>query len=36
MDGKRFGAWFVISGAIENCMDPKLHLIQNERIDEVN
>lgn len=30
-----FDAWFVKGGIIENCMDWEIHMIQNERIDEI-
>jgi len=33
---ERFGAWFVKSGTIADCMDSELNLIQNERIDEIS
>ena len=29
-------AWFIKNGIIEDCMDHELHLIQNERIDEIS
>ena len=32
----RFDAWFVKGGKIENCMDWEIHMIQNERIDEIS
>lgn len=31
-----FDSWFVKNGTIENCMDPEIHMIQNERIDEIS
>ena len=31
-----FSAWFVRNGSIENCIDQDMHLIQNERIDEIS
>lgn len=32
----KFDSWFVKNGMIENCMDPEIHMIQNERIDEIS
>lgn len=29
-------AWFIKNGMIEDCMDHKLHLVQNEKIDEIS
>ena len=31
-----FDSWFVKNGIIENCMDLEIHMIQNERIDEIS
>ncbi len=31
-----FGSWFVKNGIIENCMDAEIHMIQNEKIDEIS
>ena len=31
-----FNSWFVKNGIIENCMDLEIHMIQNERIDEIS
>lgn len=31
-----FNSWFVKNGKIENCMDLEIHMIQNERIDEIS
>ncbi len=31
-----FDSWFVKNGIIENCMDSEIHMIQNERIDEIS
>lgn len=36
LDLDRFNAWFVKDGIIENCMDPEIGMIQNERIDEIS
>lgn len=36
LDLGRFRAWFVKDGTIENCMDPEIGMIQNERIDEIS
>lgn len=36
LDFKRFDSWFVKSGTIENCMDSEVHMIQNEKIDEIS
>ena len=36
LDHDHFGSWFVKNGVIENCMDPEIHMIQNERIDEIS
>ena len=29
-------SWFVKNGTIENCMDADIHMIQNEKIDEIS
>lgn len=36
LDYHYFDSWFVKDGIIENCMDSELHMIQNERIDEIS
>lgn len=36
LDCDKFDAWFVKDGTIENCMDLDIHIIQNERIDEIS
>lgn len=36
LDYNHFNAWFVKDGRIENCMDSEIHMIQNERIDEIS
>lgn len=36
LDYRRFDSWFVKEGSIENCMDMEIHMIQNERIDEIS
>lgn len=36
IDSSKFNAWFVKNGAAEICMDSEIHLIQNERIDEIS
>lgn len=36
VNSDRFDAWFVKGGKIENCMDWEIHMIQNERIDEIS
>lgn len=36
IDWKYFDSWFVKNGGIENCMDSDIHMIQNERIDEIS
>lgn len=36
LDDGSFDAWFVKDGTIENCMDTEVHMIQNERIDEIS
>lgn len=33
---RKFASWFVKGGTIENCMDVEIHMIQNERIDEIS
>lgn len=33
---RSFDSWFVKNGTAENCMDPEVHMIQNERIDEIS
>ncbi|MDO5422734.1 MAG: AAA family ATPase [Eubacteriales bacterium] len=36
LDDAFFDSWFVKNGTIENCMDQEIHMIQNERIDEIS
>ena len=36
IDHNNFASWFVKNGTIENCMAPEIHMIQNERIDEIS
>ena len=36
LDYRDFNAWFVRDGKLEDCMDSELHLIQNEKIDEIS
>ena len=36
IDWRNFDSWFVQNGAIDNCMDSEIHMIQNERIDEIS
>lgn len=36
LDDKRFDSWFVKNGTAENCMDAEVHMIQNEKIDEIS
>lgn len=36
LSGKDFDSWFVKNGTAENCMDAEVHMIQNERIDEIS
>ena len=36
LDDKQFNSWFVKNGGIENCMDSEIHMIENERIDEIS
>lgn len=31
-----FSAWFLSDGLVENCMDEEIHMIQNERIDQIS
>lgn len=33
---EKFDSWFVKNGKVENCMDIEMHMIQNERIDEIS
>lgn len=33
---ENFDSWFVQNGIVENCMDSEIHMIQNERIDEIS
>ena len=36
LDYHSFDSWFVKNGKIEKCMDSEIHMIQNERIDEIS
>ena len=36
LDSNNFNSWFVKNGTIENCMDSEIHMIQNEKIDEIS
>lgn len=36
LDYHRFYAWFVKEGTIDNCMDNEIHMIMNEKIDEIS
>lgn len=36
LDDNSFDSWFVKNGTAENCMDAEVHMIQNERIDEIS
>ncbi|MDE7312863.1 MAG: ATP-binding protein [Eubacterium sp.] len=36
LDFDEFDAWFVKDGMLDNCMDSEIHMIQNERIDEIS
>ena len=36
LDDKKFDSWFVKNARIENCMDSEIHMIENERIDEIS
>lgn len=36
LDDRSFDSWFVKNGTAENCMDAEVHMIQNERIDEIS
>lgn len=36
LDFEKFDAWFVKDGELDNCMDTEIHMIQNERIDEIS
>lgn len=36
VDYHKFHAWFVKEGTIDNCMDDDIHMIMNERIDEIS
>lgn len=36
VDRNRFSAWFVKNGGVENCIDQNIHLIQNEKLDEIS
>lgn len=36
IDFNHFASWFVKNGTIEACMDEEIHMIQNEKIDEIS
>lgn len=36
LDHLAFGSCFLKNGAVENCMDEEIHMIQNEKIDEIS
>lgn len=36
IDDLKFDSWFVKNGSVENCMDEEIHMIQNEKIDEIS
>ena len=36
LDDKSFDSWFLKNGTVENCMDAEMHMIQNERNDEIS
>lgn len=36
INSNRFSAWFVKNGSIEDCLDQNIHLIQNEKLDEIS
>lgn len=36
INGNRFSAWFVKNGSIEDCVDQEIHLIQNEKLDQIS
>ena len=36
LDHLKFDSWFVKNGTAENCMDEEIHMIQNEKIDEIS
>ncbi|MCM1045861.1 MAG: ATP-binding protein [Candidatus Gastranaerophilales bacterium] len=36
LNDKKFDSWFVKNGTVENCMDAEVHMIQNEKIDEIS
>lgn len=36
IDYNRLSAWFVSDGTVEECLDPELQLIQNEKIDGIS
>ena len=36
ISGSSFDARFVANGTAENCLDAELHMVQNERIDEIS
>lgn len=36
INSSQFSAWFVKNGNIEDCIDPDIHLIQNEKLDQIS
>ena len=36
INGNQFSAWFVKNGSIEDCIDQEIHLIQNEKLDQIS
>lgn len=36
LDVQKFDSWFIKDGKAENCMDTEIHMIQNEKIDEIS
>lgn len=36
IDVQQFDSWFVKDGMVESCMDAEIHMIENERIDEIS
>lgn len=36
LDYQKFDSWFLKDGMVETCMDRDIHMIQNEKIDEIS
>lgn len=36
INGNQFSAWFVKNGSVEDCIDQEIHLIQNEKLDQIS